>query len=62
MPKQPLPTPAAFADKPYAHIPMVQVESNQVATPAPTAAPAPVEQQMEWPFPVSTVYPRGSTA
>ena len=31
MPKQPLPTPAAVCDKPYAHIPMVQVESNQVA-------------------------------
>ena len=31
MPKQPLPTPAAFADKPYAHIPLTPVTSNQVA-------------------------------
>lgn len=41
---------------------MEDKELPAVATPAPTAAPAPVEQQMEWPFPVSTVYPRGSTA
>ena len=32
MPKQPLPTPAAFCDKPYAHIPLVPVESNQLAS------------------------------
>jgi hypothetical protein len=31
MPKQPLPTPAAFCDKPYVHIPLTPVVSNQVA-------------------------------
>lgn len=31
MPKQPLPTPAAFCDKPYVHIPLTPVVSS-VAT------------------------------